>query len=226
MNSIIKIAPDLNRVYLYHYLNECEIDAISYHSITKDLDFHHLMKTKCSTTVKLVCYLLNMIYLNKRTFLTSYCVVEIAASNINLPSHTLVFYQNRIYHSYAMYYSLKEIKISKETLKKKLKEFETKPSKKLWKDMTGVDDFQKGKYNISFYEYQVILENHSFINSSSVIYKRALSLIENSLNSLKEEKDERYLYDDFLCVFGNPSKEKAEYFLKDLKQRLKMNYYS
>jgi len=222
MDIIKTITGDLNRVYLYFNLEEDEIDNSLYYSYDDHIkrDFGLLLSTKCGTTSRLICYLLGMKYNGKfkkfsttsidtsnSVSLTKSCVIEISSNNFKLPSHVITFFNGKIYHSYAMKYTLREKEMNKEDLEKTLDNFLKTPNKKTWQNITEIDDFEVGEYDIIVYEY---------IYSEGDIIKRAKFLIDESIQALDGKRDDRHIYDDFLLVLPqNPKK-----FLKDLKIKL------
>ena len=232
------ISGDLNRVYLYLNLGEDEINNILYYAYDqpKKRDFDYLVSTKCGTTSRLISYLLGMKYNGKykkisntsittsnfSSFLTDVCVIEISSTNFELPSHVITFFNDKIYHSYAMKYTLREEEMKKEYLEKILNDFLKDPNKKNWKNITGIDDFENGSYEDGCYEdgcyedgcYDVIV--YEYVCSKVDIVERAKFLIMESLKALEGKRDKRHLYDDFLLILPqNPKK-----FLMNLNYKL------
>ena len=204
MEKILEIAPNLNKIYLYNTLDEDEIDCISYHSSQNNYDFDRLLATKCSTTVKVLIYLFKAVYIGVIGGISEICVVEITSKDIKCPSHTFVFHEDNIYHSYAMNYTLRIDQMKKKDLDILLLKFKEKPTAKLWKKLTHVNDFKEGNYHVCIYKY---------IENNKNITKRVNKMIEDALDNVDGKKDERYLWDDFTLLFP----ENRKLFLKTLQ---------
>jgi len=207
MEKILEIAHNLNKIYLYNTLDEDEIDCISYHSSQNNYDFDRLLATKCSTTVKVLIYLFKAKFIGVIGGISEMCVVEISSKDIKCPSHTFVFHKDHIYHSYAMNYTLRIDLMKKKDLDTLILKFKEKPTTKLWKKLTHVNDFKEGNYHIQIYKYKQNIENNK------TIANRVNKMIEEALDNVDGKKDERYLWDDFTLLLP----ENRELFLKTLQ---------
>jgi hypothetical protein len=216
INEVIEYAGRLNRVYVYYFCDKYEIDRSLFHANENGWSQCNLLETKCSITVKLLQYLLSIKSTIPTDELTSSCIVEIIGDNSD-PSHTFIYLDGVVYHSYAMKYTLSTYEIDKDRLWKCLQHFVSNPNTEDWKKITGVSekDFPN-KYEVLVYHFQPC------INNNRTFLTMALDLLNNAISAIQGQELKKHLYDNhtYILSFNESLIEKGLKFLCDTKSDL------
>ncbi len=195
---ILPQLPQLSILNTYYSLNEDVIEGSYYYSNKNKWNLSKLLSTKCDATRNLFVYLFDIVYSNKIiSKLSDSCVVEIYSDNDESPSHTFIFINGIMYHSYVMEFSAQTKKIKKQDLQLYINTFLEEQTTDNWKNITDV------KEN-NFYDKYIIEYYHCKSYNLDNIYNKAKLLIHNCINCINETDIHKLHIDDFytsiLCL--------------------------
>lgn len=221
MESIFEMSGDLNRVVAYYNQDENTIDGSYYHATRLGASQKYLLETRCGLTTDLLEILFSIkrgeavkdVYDVSDDFIVSIC----SSDNLS-PSHTFIYLDGMIYHSYALKYTLRCLKMNKIILKARLGKFLSVQNEENWKAITKVCEHKFSG------DYKVEIINIAESNVSQAQH-RTKKLLEDALKALNSGEN-CYDYDDYLYVltFGTNYIEEGKALLCKLIERLNKNF--
>ena len=213
MKKIIEIAGELNKVLAYYTLDEYNIMGCQHFAKKLGISEHLMLSTKCGLTVKTLIYLFGAVYGEKINEISDDCVVKLNCGDNDAPTHTFLYSEGNMYHSYAAKHTLLCIQINKADISEKLRKFTALPNSDNWEKLTGIKDFNfTDRCDVTMFN---LVKCGPHLAKSN-----AITLIKDALQVLTFGK-EKYQYDDYTYIFSlNKSSgdliENSEKFLNDL----------
>nr|QBK93019.1 MAG: hypothetical protein LCPAC403_01530 [Pithovirus LCPAC403] len=192
--SALKLVGELNKVLTYYTLDEYNIMGCCHFATKMGISENCMLTTRCVLTVKTLIHLFGVKKGSIISELSDNCVVELECEEKDSPTHTFLYSEGYMYHSYAAEYTLKQTKMDKVDISEMIDEFLNFPNSYSWEKLTGVSVFNfAGEYDITI---------HNLTNCDpSQTKTNAIILINNALQALAIGEG-KYHYDDYTYILS------------------------
>nr|QBK94061.1 MAG: hypothetical protein LCPAC406_03750 [Pithovirus LCPAC406] len=184
-SSILKLVGELNKVFAYYTLDEYNIREC-YYFAGKGISENRMLTTRCFLTVETLVYLFGAIRGENINKLSDNCTVALAyEGDFDHITHSFLYSEGYMYHSYAEEYTLKCIKTDKADISEMLNKLSDFSNSDNWEKLTGVRiPNLTGKCIVNI--YNLITCDPNQIKTNAII------LVNNALQALATGEGEHH----------------------------------